>query len=133
MIRILLVLIALISAGCATTGGADEEADPTLIEAAVVPDPPAEVTASNPEPESKQQEGEVPLAVAETEQAENFSVDELQAGNRMHDKAAENAFAALARDGCAAEDEKVHQDEHDKDAWNRLVEAGGDGFARAEG
>ena len=71
MIRILLVLIALISAGCATTGGAGEESEPTLIEA--TPDAPAEVVAVAAEDpkqqeESKQQEGEVPLAVAETEQ-----------------------------------------------------------------
>jgi hypothetical protein len=69
--RILLVLIALISAGCATTGGAAEESDPTLIDAA--PEAPAEVaeaTAEDPKQpeESKQQEGEVPIAVAETEQ-----------------------------------------------------------------
>ena len=77
MIRILLVLISLIAAGCATTGGAGEESDPTLIDAA--PDAPAEVAevaavaAEDPkQPEaSKQQEGEVPLPVAETETPES--------------------------------------------------------------
>src|SRR6478735_4505251 len=64
----------LISAGCATTGGADEEAEPTVIE--TVPESPAEVAASvaaeetkAPE-ETKQQEGEVPIGVAETEKPE---------------------------------------------------------------
>jgi hypothetical protein len=71
--RILLVVIALISAGCATSGGG-EEREPTVIDA--VPDAPAEVVAvaaedpKQPE-ESKQQEGEVPLAVAESEQPED--------------------------------------------------------------
>jgi hypothetical protein len=71
VIRILLVVIALVSAGCATTGGAAGESDPTLIDAA--PEAPVEiaaVTAEDPKQpeESKQQEGEVPIAVAESEQ-----------------------------------------------------------------
>ena len=75
MIRILLILVALISAGCATTGGADEESEPTVIDAA--PDPAAEAAASiaaedpKQQEESKQQEGEVPLPVAESEQTED--------------------------------------------------------------
>jgi hypothetical protein len=68
VIRILLVLVALICAGCATTGDAGEESEPTLIDAA--PEPTAEA-APVIEQESKQQEGEVPLAVAETEKAES--------------------------------------------------------------
>jgi hypothetical protein len=67
--RILLIFVALITAGCATTGGAGEESEPTLIDAA--PEPAAEPAASTPAAEeSKQEEGEVPLAVAETEQPE---------------------------------------------------------------
>jgi hypothetical protein len=74
VIRILLVVVALISTGCATTDGASEESEPTVIDA--VPDAPAEVIAvaaedpKQPE-ESKQQEGEVPLAVAESEQPDD--------------------------------------------------------------
>ena len=68
MIRTLLILISLVVAGCATSGGGIDETDPTVIDA--VPDVIAETVAAedpkNPE-ESKQQEGEVPLAVAETE------------------------------------------------------------------
>jgi len=70
VLRILLISLALILAGCVTTGGADEEADPTLIES--TPETPAEeaatVAAEDPKPqeESKQQEGEVPIAVAES-------------------------------------------------------------------
>jgi hypothetical protein len=68
MVRILLILVALISAGCAMTRSADEEAEPTVID--TVPEPMPEAVAPNAETESKQQEGEVPLAVAETEKPE---------------------------------------------------------------
>ena len=75
MIRILLALAALMSAGCATTGGADEEPEPTVI--ASSPESAAEavavIAAEDPkqQEESKQQEGEVPLPVAETEKPES--------------------------------------------------------------
>src|SRR5262245_44115257 len=82
--RNLLVIVALLSAlgtgGCATTGGADEEAEPTLIES---PDPvvaaAAEIVAEDPKPqeESKQQEGEVPIAVAETAPVEGQAGDDI--------------------------------------------------------
>jgi len=68
----LLVLISLICAGCTTTGGATYENEPTLIDAERTP--PAEASASMEgttplaEAGSKQEEGEVPLAVAESEQ-----------------------------------------------------------------
>jgi len=65
VIRALLVFISLIAAGCATTGGG-EESEPTLIEAAA--DPVTEAAASIAAEESKEQEGEVPLAVADSEQ-----------------------------------------------------------------
>jgi hypothetical protein len=71
VVRTLLAFVVLILAGCATTG-ADEEFEPTVIDA---PEPVTEVAAvaaedpKQPE-QSKQQEGEVPIAVAETEQAD---------------------------------------------------------------
>ena len=68
MIRTFLVLLSLICAGCATTGGAGEESEPTLIDAE--PSPVVEAAAPVAAEESKQQEGEVPLAVAESEQAD---------------------------------------------------------------
>jgi len=68
--RIFLLSLALISAGCATTGGVDEEADPTLMDPVLPPKVEATVPEAAVEEESKQQEGEVPLAVAETEQPE---------------------------------------------------------------
>jgi hypothetical protein len=66
VIRVLLILMPLICAGCATTGDAREEDEPTVIDAA--PEPTAEAITPVAEQESKQQEGEVPLAVAESEQ-----------------------------------------------------------------
>jgi hypothetical protein len=71
---LLLASAALICAGCATTGGADEEAEPTLMDPA--PEVSEEVdaviseTAPAAEAESKEKEGEVPLAVADSEQLE---------------------------------------------------------------
>jgi hypothetical protein len=75
--RILLVLVALFSAGCATTGGAGEESEPTVIDAVQEPEAPTtEAAAAGAEPESKQQEGEVPIAVAESEKPESGQPDE---------------------------------------------------------
>ena len=99
MIRILLVVVVLISAGCAMTGGAGGEAEPTVIEP--VPVVPAEaaavVAAVDPKPpeESKQQEGEVPLAVAESEQPEDGVAEVVVQGHirlrheAIHDLVAE--------------------------------------------
>ncbi|MEP7246305.1 MAG: hypothetical protein ABI885_21870 [Gammaproteobacteria bacterium] len=67
----LLVLTSLMGAGCATTGGANDEAEPTLIDAERAPAAEAasiEEAASSADAGSKQEEGEVPLAVAESEQ-----------------------------------------------------------------
>lgn len=77
MTRILLLLsLALISAGCATTEGVaeDEDAEPTVVDTSpVTPAEAAQTIAEDPKPleESKQQEGEVPAAVAETEPSED--------------------------------------------------------------
>src|SRR5262245_42880190 len=66
---LILTLVSLISAGCATTRDSAEGDDPTLIGTTA----PAEVAASleeaapAAEESSKQEEGEVPLAVAESE------------------------------------------------------------------
>ena len=74
MTRAFFVLVALVLAGCATTGGIDEAVEPTVIDTA--PESPAEQAAavaaeeSKPAEESKQLEGEVPVAMAETEQAD---------------------------------------------------------------
>ena len=85
MLRILLIPLVLFLAGCTTTGGADEEADPTLIES--TPETPAEeaatVAAEDPKPqeESKQQEGEVPIAVAESAQPEGDMAEVVVQGS----------------------------------------------------
>jgi hypothetical protein len=65
-----LMLISLLCAGCATTGDSTDENEPPLIDAESAP--PAEAAASMEEAPtaaggSKQEEGEVPLAVAESE------------------------------------------------------------------
>jgi hypothetical protein len=105
LIRTLLVLVSLVGAGCATTG-ADEESDPTLIDP--TPDPVAEavaaIAAEDPkqQEESKQQEGEVPIAVAESEQADESMAEVVVQGhvrNRhetIHDLVTEGQ--ALLRD-----------------------------------
>jgi len=69
VVRILLVLIALIMAGCATTGGAGGEAEPPMVD--TVPEAAADSTTQAADEDSKQQEGEVPLPVAESEQPED--------------------------------------------------------------
>jgi hypothetical protein len=71
---LLSVLATLVSAGCATTGGVDEEAEPIVVEPQ--PEAPDDATPKTPEvtpvaeEESKEKEGEVPLAVADAEKAE---------------------------------------------------------------
>ena len=93
----LLVLASLICAGCATTGGANDEAEPTLIDAEGGPPGEAasiEETAPIAEGGSKQEEGEVPLAVAESEQPDEAPREVVVQGSRnrheaIHDLVAE--------------------------------------------
>jgi hypothetical protein len=89
VIRILLILLALVSAGCATTRSTDEEAEPTVIEAVPAPEAveaAASIAAEDPKPEedSKQQEGEVPLPVAESEQPEDGVAEVVVQGRIRH-------------------------------------------------
>jgi hypothetical protein len=64
----------LFAAGCATTGGAYEDAEPTVVDP--VPEVTDEAEEPIPEPapaadnESKEKEGELPIAVADSEPAE---------------------------------------------------------------
>jgi hypothetical protein len=94
----LLLLPCLIFAGCATTGGAGDEIDPTVIDADRAP--PAEGAdsiedmAPNAEGASKQEEGEVPLPVAESEQPDEAPREIVVQGSRtrhevIHDLVAE--------------------------------------------
>jgi hypothetical protein len=104
--RILLVFVALIAAGCASTRGAGDEAEPTVMDAAPENAPELatqlEEAAPAAEPESKQQEGEVPLPVAETEQPDDKMAEVVVQGhirNRheaIHDLVTEGQ--ALLRD-----------------------------------
>jgi hypothetical protein len=81
----LLILVSLIFAGCATTGGTSEEIEPTVIDAEHAP--PAEETAPIADEGSKQQEGEVPLAVAKSEQLEKAPKEVVVQGSRNRNEA----------------------------------------------
>ena len=80
----LLVLASLIFAGCTTTGGAGDEAEPMVIDAeptsAAEPAAPIEETTPVAAEESKQEEGEVPLAVAESEQPDEHVTEVIVEG-----------------------------------------------------
>jgi hypothetical protein len=101
-----LVLASLFCAGCATTGGTTDENEPTLIEPVRVP--PAEAAASIEdvapitESGSKQEEGEVPLAVAESAKPNDAPEEVIVQGRSLarhetiHDLVAE--AQALLRD-----------------------------------
>jgi hypothetical protein len=83
-----LMLVSLICAGCATTGSDTDENEPTLIDAAGAP--PAEAAASiepasiEAEGGSKQEEGEVPLAVAKSEQPDEALEEVVVQGRNLN-------------------------------------------------
>ena len=79
----LLILASLLFAGCTTRGAGTEEIEPTLIDAE--PAPAAEEPAPIAEKSSKQEEGEVPLAVAESEQPEKAPKEVVVQGSRNRD------------------------------------------------
>jgi hypothetical protein len=86
-----LALVFLICAGCATPGGDVGEIEPTLIDAATVPqdEVAASLAAAAPVAEegSKQEEGEVPLPVAESEQPDQATEEVIVQGRilRRHE------------------------------------------------
>jgi hypothetical protein len=71
---LLIALVSLACAGCATTGGDAGEVEPTVLDAETVPQAEAaaalEAAAPAADDASKEEEGEVPIPVAETEQPE---------------------------------------------------------------
>jgi hypothetical protein len=94
----LLILASLTFAGCTTTGGGADEIEPTVIDAERAPSADAaasiEETAPVAEEGSKQEEGEVPIAVAETEQPEEAPAEVVVQGRGkphevIHDLVAE--------------------------------------------
>ncbi len=97
----LLVLTSLICAGCATTRGADDETEPTLIDAERAP--PAEAAASLEkaapiaEGGSKQEEGEVPLMVAESEHTDEVLTEVIVQGRSRNRHEAIHDFVAEAQ------------------------------------
>jgi hypothetical protein len=82
----LLILVSLIFAGCATTGGTSGEIEPPVIDAELAP-PPAQETVPIADEGSKQQEGEVPLAVAKSEQVEVAPKEVVVQGSRNRNEA----------------------------------------------
>ena len=104
--RLPLILLVLICAGCATSRGTDDQAEPTVVEG--VPEAASEavatIAAEDPKPQevSKQEEGEVPVAVAETEKPDDGVAEVVVQGrirNRheaIHDLVTEGQ--ALLRD-----------------------------------
>jgi hypothetical protein len=84
----LLTLASLFFAGCTTTGGATPEIEPPMVDsgpAAPVAAAPTEETA--PAGGSKQEEGEVPLAVAESEHSSQAPREVVVHGSRNRDEA----------------------------------------------
>jgi hypothetical protein len=85
----LLLLASLFLAGCTTTGGAPSEIEPTLVDAddpaPAGPTPSVEETAADGG--SKQEEGEVPLAVAESEHPDQAPREVVIQGSRNRDEA----------------------------------------------
>jgi hypothetical protein len=85
----LLTLASLFFAGCTTTGGATSEIEPPLIDSEHAA--PAEVAAPIEETAtgrgSKQEEGEVPLAVAESEHPDQAPREVVVQGSRNRDEA----------------------------------------------
>jgi len=81
----LLTLAFLISPGCTTTGGVPGEIEPPVVEPERAL--PAAQTAPIADQGSKQEEGEVPLAVAESEQPETAPKEVVVHGPRSRHQA----------------------------------------------
>ena len=90
----LVVQISLLCGGCASTDDINDENEPTLVDAASAPaaDAAPEVTAPVAEGSSKQEEGEVPITVAESEHPGETVEEVVVRGSRqavIHDLVAE--------------------------------------------
>ena len=89
----LMTLAAFAVAGCATTGGGNVESEPTLMESAAAAAEPEDLADPPVEEESKQQEGEVPLPVAESEQLEEKPAEVIVQGIRNRHEAIRDLVA----------------------------------------
>jgi len=93
----LLILASLIFSGCTTPGSLTEGNDPTLIDAEVAP--PAQAPASTDETGpiedggSKEEEGEVPLPVAESEHPAEAPKEVIVEGSRARHEAIHDLVA----------------------------------------
>jgi len=96
-VALTLLTLSLFAAGCATTGGASADMEPPVIEPA--PTAPAEAVAAieqtPPATGSKQEEGEVPLAVAESEHPTDQTAPKeiIVQGSRNRDEAIHDLVA----------------------------------------
>ena len=110
---ILSALATLVLAGCATTGGVDEEFEPTLMESLPhIPGKPGatilEVADANEE--SKEKEGEVPLAVAETEQADRSMAEVVVQARIRHRHEAIHDLVTEAQDSASRRRARLRPD-----------------------
>src|ERR1700748_306462 len=91
----LLTLTFLLLAGCATSGGATSEMEPPMVDSAL--GAPAEIAApieeASPARSSQQEEGKVPLAVAESEHADQPPTEVVVQGSHSRDEAIHDLVA----------------------------------------
>jgi hypothetical protein len=91
----LLILASLCFPGCTTTGGATDEGEPTLIDAppAAAEVPSIEEAAPGADEGSKEEEEEVPLAVAESEHPDKAPQEVVVQGSRARHEAIHDLVA----------------------------------------
>ncbi|MFL6620617.1 MAG: hypothetical protein ACJ8MH_18555 [Povalibacter sp.] len=79
----LTLVVLSLCAGCATTGDGTDESEPTVIDEGTAPVEAIEQAPPADEGASKQQEGEVPLAVAESEQPDQAAEEVVVQGRNL--------------------------------------------------
>src|SRR3954451_10407213 len=79
----LTLVVLSLCAGCATTGDGTDESEPTVIDEGTAPVEAIEEAPPADEGASKQQEGEVPLTVAESEQPDQAAEEVVVQGRNL--------------------------------------------------
>ena len=94
----LLTLASLFFVGCTTTGATSEIEPPVLDSGPAAPIAAAAPTVeTTPVKASKQEEGEVPLGVAESEKPDQAPREVIVQGHRSHDEAIHDFVAAAQK------------------------------------